>query len=355
MAEVHSWNNHPDTQGLVRQAVEALTAGRLVVLPTELGSVVAADARVPHAVSALTAATGTRPLCVVVAGPTQAVAVQPNLPPLARRLGRRCWPGPITLLTGLASPNLPEVLQTARDADGRMWLRCPAHAAVLEVLDAVNGPLLTAGGAADLGDAVALVIDDGPGLYPDGDTRVLFEGDSWKVVREGVVTAEQVRVQLACVIVFVCTGNTCRSPLAEVLCQKRLAERLGCAVEELPARGFLVLSAGVSAYPGDTAADNAVAVARAYGMDLSRHASRTVNPELVYQADYLVGMTRGHLQVLAARYPQQGGEIRLLNPEGRDLLDPVGQDESVYRDCAAQVWKDVDSLVSELLPEGERR
>ena len=51
-----------------------------------------------------------------------------------------------------------------------------------------------------------------------------------------MITDEMLKQQSACLVVFVCTGNTCRSPLAEVLCKKRLAEVLSCTIEELPAR-----------------------------------------------------------------------------------------------------------------------
>src|SRR5437870_3579606 len=80
-------------------------------------------------------------------------------------------------------------------------------------------------------------------------------------------------------VVFLCTGNTCRSPLAEVLCKKRLAESLGCTPEELPTRGFLVCSAGLSAFPGDSAANFSQNIAREYGMDLSGHFSQPLSPE----------------------------------------------------------------------------
>jgi len=357
MAEVHSWQDHPDAHGIVRQAVEALSAGRLVVFPTETGPVVPADARIPQAVELLRGLplAAETPLTLAVDTPAQAIAVLPGLPPLARRLARRCWPGPVTLLAANVSPNLSPILQPARDDHGRLWMRGPAHPAILTALRELNGPLLTgvpqgAEGLASLGEPVALVIDDGPCLYPDGETRVVVENDRWEVVRAGVVSADQVGVQLCCVVVFVCTGNTCRSPLAEALCKKRLAERLGCAVDELPRRGFLVLSAGVGAFPGDPAAEHAVLVARDYGADLAGHSSRSLNPELVFQADYLVCMTRSHLQALLAHYPELSCTPRLLSPEGNDLPDPIGQEETIYRECAAQVWTNLEALVRELLP-----
>jgi protein-tyrosine phosphatase len=150
-------------------------------------------------------------------------------------------------------------------------------------------------------------------------------------------------------VVFICTGNTCRSPLAEVLCKKRLAESLGCSPEELPSKGFLICSAGLSAFPGDSAAEYAQELAHEYGMDLSGHCSQPLLPELAARASQLVCMTRGHLDLLTAYYPELGCTPRLLNPEGQDLMDPIGQDESVYRDCAARIWSDLEPLARELL------
>src|SRR5262245_10069779 len=96
MAEVHSWRNHPDPRGVVLLAVEALQAGRLVAFPTDTGYVLAVDARSPEAVRRL--ASQGAPLTLGVGGPAHAIEVLPELSPLARRLARRCWPGPVTLL-----------------------------------------------------------------------------------------------------------------------------------------------------------------------------------------------------------------------------------------------------------------
>jgi protein-tyrosine phosphatase len=149
-------------------------------------------------------------------------------------------------------------------------------------------------------------------------------------------------------IVFVCTGNTCRSPMAEAICKKRLAERLDCAVEDLPARGFVVESAGLAAAEGLPAADEAVAVAARLGADLSRHESHLLTPEQAVQADYLLGMTMSHVRALTDYFPVQP---RLLSPEGDDVDDPIGLPLPAYEACARQMTAYIDRLVAELVPD----
>jgi protein-tyrosine phosphatase len=161
------------------------------------------------------------------------------------------------------------------------------------------------------------------------------------------VSAEQLARLTNCVIVFVCTGNTCRSPLAEALCKKRLADRLGCTPDELPARGFSVLSAGMAAMMGGEAAAEAIEVVRGYGADLSRHESRPLSVALAAQADLLIGMTSSHVTMMSEYYPRLGAEPRLLNPSGADLADPVGCPRDVYEDCARQIWQSLEALLAE--------
>jgi L-threonylcarbamoyladenylate synthase len=247
-------------------------------------------------------------------------------------------------------------------ADGGLRLRTPAHDAILEVLRQFPGPLVLA--EIDGGNGTAMVnagvvrqhaetwldllIDDG--ACPDGGAATVVElrGNSWTVVEPGAVTAEEITRQSACVVVFVCTGNTCRSPLAEGLCKKLLADRLNCPVDQLAARGFYVLSAGLAAMIGSEAAAEAVEVGRGFGADLSGHQTRPLTEDLAAQADFLVAMTRGHLMALTDHYPRLGTRPRLLSPQGDDLPDPIGAPRDVYQDCAEQIWHNLEPLVAEI-------
>lgn len=151
-------------------------------------------------------------------------------------------------------------------------------------------------------------------------------------------------------ILFVCTGNTCRSPLAESLCKKMLAESLGCATEELPAKGFLVQSAGVAAAPGDAASPNAVLVAEEFGADLRHHRSRPVNPELLQSATDVITMTRTHTAVLTTYFANYGPLPEPLCGPDHDLADPVGRDSDAYRYCADVIIQQLNRLIPGWLP-----
>jgi L-threonylcarbamoyladenylate synthase len=369
MPQVLQWQHAPDAQrAVVETCRQSLLRGELVTLPTEAVYVLAASALHPEAVARLAARRGEdAPLpAVALRRPEEARDWVPELGPLGRRLVRRCWPGPVLLVArgagvGLAS-RLPDGVQRVVCPGGTIGLGIPYHEAVRQVLERLPVPVVLGevpgGGGGPVttpeelpsfaAEEVAVVVADGPTRFGRPATVVELRGETWQVRREGVVGAGELARSAAKLVVFVCTGNTCRSPLAEALCKKLLADRLGCPVEELSGRGFVVLSAGLAAVRGEPAASEAVEVARELGADLSGHSSRPATPDLLAQADLIVGMTGSHLHAVAA-YPGLASRARLLGGEAGDLADPIGGDRAVYQACAGAIWQHLHGLVAELL------
>src|SRR5262249_34542551 len=332
---------------VLRQAVETLERGGTVAFPTEATYAVAGSALHDETVERLSRSVG-RPLTLAVRGYADALEWGPSMRGIGRRLARRCWPGPLTLVVNRGESGLidrlPEPVRARLLSSGSIRLRAPAHEALQGTLHFHAGPVALVGAHRDgmppaidatrvvqtIGDSVDLVIDDGPSRYGKESTVVQLNGETWQVVRPGVLPETLLRRQAAYLIVFVCTGNTCRSPLAEALCKKLLAERLGCSAAEFAERGFLVISAGLAAMMGAGAAAEAVETGRELGVDLSGHCSRPLTPQLAAQADCLVAMTQGHLLSIDQQLPHVRERCRLLRSDGTDIADPIGCAREVY-------------------------
>lgn len=142
-------------------------------------------------------------------------------------------------------------------------------------------------------------------------------------------------------ILFVCTGNTCRSPMAEALLKDRARPREVCSVgESTDVPLFEVSSAGLYASEGapiTPAAAEALAQAGVVATPQNNypaHTARNVSAELVAWADEIVGLTAAHAMELLMRFPQAATKIRTLP---MDIADPYGGDAEVYRLCLTQL------------------
>lgn len=138
-------------------------------------------------------------------------------------------------------------------------------------------------------------------------------------------------------IVFICTGNTCRSPMAEGLFRAHNGEEK---------TGLAALSAGMYTSDGLPASGNAVTAAAELGADITSHRSRMLTPELAREAKYLVCMTGAHYDRLCELFPDCADKIFTLLPE--DISDPFGGDLAIYRRSAAEIDKGVQAVIESL-------
>src|SRR2546425_1617784 len=129
-------------------------------------------------------------------------------------------------------------------------------------------------------------------------------------------------------ILFVCTGNVCRSPMAEGLFRHAVRDRMG---------EYRVLSAGVGAIDGQSPSLHAARALREIGVDISRQRSRMLTADVVRQADYIFGMTHGHADAVILLYPEAAEKTFLLREFDetldtfeKDIPDSIGGSYEVY-------------------------
>jgi protein-tyrosine-phosphatase len=134
-------------------------------------------------------------------------------------------------------------------------------------------------------------------------------------------------------ILFVCSANQCRSPMAEVLFKQLVSEH---GEQD----DWRIESAGVWAYGGAPATENAQRAMKERKLDLSRHRSQPATNELLSQFDRIIVMTREHRETLLAQMPALAGKVLLLRElggESGDFADPVGGSIEVYRRAADEI------------------
>jgi len=359
-----------DVRDVIHHAVQAIAEGKLVALPTETVYGLAASAHDPAAVQRLIdikrAAAG-RPFALAVKSMDEARDYLPRPSALGIRLARRCWPGPVTLVFDVDHPHslvgrLPPITRNALLWGGTLAVRVPAHGMFQEMLRLLPGPVVLSsachvdGGTessfgdqamAALSNHVAMVLDEGRTQFGQPSTVVRVHHDRLEVERVGVVTTSTVRRLASFLVLLVCTGNTCRSPMAELLCKQLLAEKIGCSIDQLENRGIQVLSAGLAAAPGMGPSPEAVQVMAEMRLDLSQHASQPISEHLARSADVILTMTRGHHQALVSHWPELADRVRMLSVHDEDVADPIGGTPEMYKRCAKQIADLLSSRVVE--------
>jgi protein-tyrosine phosphatase len=367
MGKVLDWRRAEDLRDVVHLSVQALVEGHLVAFPTETSYEIAASAIKPEAIERLTQVLPPDfgKVTLMMRSASEALDFAPDLSPVAKRIASRGWPGPLALEVADTHADslvrqLPEATQALLSApDGRVALRLPQHDAVLQVAKMAVGPLIMVPARTAQGKLVVaanqlnaapfrLIVDDGLTQYQGEPTVVRVDENRCRIVRPGVLEPERMTSYSQLVILLVCTGNTCRSPMAQTMLQAKLRAKFPKQFEDNAVPPAVSYSAGISAMAGSGASIEAVNAMQEKGLDLSRHKSTPLNQNLVESADLILTMTNNHRQAILGRWPHLASKTFPIGTGGREISDPYGGPLELYRACANQLEACLDAWLEKI-------
>ncbi len=331
---------HPEFPEIdkIAHCAKIIRQGGLVVFPTETVYGIAADYNNPKAMTRLREVkrrSPDKPFAILISQKNLLANYTSVTDPVVYKVIDKLWPGPLT------------VIVPVKENGVSLGIRMPDHAIALKLvqeaqctiaapsanIEGHTPPRTCQEALKDLTGLVDLAIDGGETHYGESSSIVDFMQGKPSVIRAGAITQDDVdRVAKSKTILFVCTGNSCRSVMAEYYLRKMLGHR----------DDVEVVSAGTGVFIRSSASSETITVLRKEGVDASLHLSQPLNTILLKKSDLILTMTRAHRQQVLDWVPSVEKRVYLLReftslPSGTmasiDIPDPIGKPPEAYEEC----------------------
>jgi tRNA threonylcarbamoyl adenosine modification protein (Sua5/YciO/YrdC/YwlC family) len=331
---------------IILEAAQFLRSGGLVIMPTETVYGIAADCSNKKTLARLSdiKKRGHKPFSLHVDNKDSVHEFCDDIPVVAYKLMECFWPGPLTIVFRAKDGGTLGI----RMPDDPVAIRLIGMAGVPVVCPSANlpgepAPVDFSGAIAPLKDMVDYALDAGPTRLGQESTVVDVTVNPVVVLREGAIPSARIDEEARRKnVLFVCTGNSCRSVMAQAVLRKKL--------QDMKRTDVKVLSAGIMNSGGLGASFETRDLLAEKGMDVSGHRSRQVTREMLDSADLILVMEQLHEQRILQQYPQIKNRLFLLKEFARstdydlNISDPIGHTKVFYEQTLQIIEEAVEKI-----------